>query len=427
MNIAVVGAGFSGLRAAMLLEAQGHQVTVYEARDRVGGRAHSVRGESGFYEAGGEWIDSDHSRCLNLLQELGLTHESHDQWPGRLLWRDEDRPEDEPWPSAVASSEALESWAETAISAMPDEAWEHPQAHQLDHETLGSKLRQVSTDEASAWYLNATNRSDEGEDPDRVGLLGWLVGYRHYLSRTGTEMSAYRFGNGAQAVCEAMEARLGKEVLLSKVLKSVANYEDHVELWFGDEVAFYDACVLTLPPKVLLDVDFGPDLPLESENAWQSMGSARAIKVVLEFSEPIWERKGWKGRLLTDTAIMQSWSGGRNGLHALTCYICGDLADATRKQKEPEKNILESLESLIPGSKGAFVRAHLHDWIGDPFSKGAFSSLAPGSVTKSLIYATAPVGRTYFAGEWTATWAGFYEGALESAERVANQIQELEP
>jgi len=73
MKVAVIGAGFAGLRAAQLLERNGISTAVYEARPRVGGRVHTVdHGDGVRYEAGGEWIDSDHHRVLGLTREVGV-------------------------------------------------------------------------------------------------------------------------------------------------------------------------------------------------------------------------------------------------------------------------------------------------------------------------------------------------------------------
>lgn len=38
LNIGIVGAGFAGLRCADVLLQHGHRVTIFEARDRIGGR-----------------------------------------------------------------------------------------------------------------------------------------------------------------------------------------------------------------------------------------------------------------------------------------------------------------------------------------------------------------------------------------------------
>jgi protoporphyrinogen oxidase len=73
MKIAIIGAGFSGMAAAYDLRRAGHDVTIYEAADYVGGLA------SGFKEPGWDWsvekfyhhwFASD-KHMLGLIKELG--------------------------------------------------------------------------------------------------------------------------------------------------------------------------------------------------------------------------------------------------------------------------------------------------------------------------------------------------------------------
>jgi monoamine oxidase len=44
-HVCVVGAGISGLRSAELLISAGFKVTIFEARDRIGGRVRSSMNE----------------------------------------------------------------------------------------------------------------------------------------------------------------------------------------------------------------------------------------------------------------------------------------------------------------------------------------------------------------------------------------------
>ena len=55
MKIVVIGSGFGGLSAAIRLQAQGHQVTIVEKRDKLGGRAY-VYEQDGFKFDGGPTI-----------------------------------------------------------------------------------------------------------------------------------------------------------------------------------------------------------------------------------------------------------------------------------------------------------------------------------------------------------------------------------
>src|SRR5580658_6972555 len=73
-SIVVVGAGLAGLAAARRLVAGGHEVTVVEARDRVGGRTEGLLLDDGTpLELGGQWIGEGHARMYELAGELGLS------------------------------------------------------------------------------------------------------------------------------------------------------------------------------------------------------------------------------------------------------------------------------------------------------------------------------------------------------------------
>ncbi|HWU22006.1 MAG TPA: FAD-dependent oxidoreductase, partial [Nocardioides sp.] len=78
MRIVVVGAGLAGLAAAWTASADGHDVTVLEARDRVGGRTWSHEIAPGVVvERGGEWIDADQHTIRRFCADLGLPIAPH--------------------------------------------------------------------------------------------------------------------------------------------------------------------------------------------------------------------------------------------------------------------------------------------------------------------------------------------------------------
>ena len=73
-DVVVLGAGLAGLSAARDLAAGGAEVTVLEARDRVGGRVEQVKLADGrLVQLGGEVVGNAHTSYLELVAELGLT------------------------------------------------------------------------------------------------------------------------------------------------------------------------------------------------------------------------------------------------------------------------------------------------------------------------------------------------------------------
>lgn len=74
-NIAIVGAGIAGLTAAYYLKKFGYTVTVYEASDRVGGRMTTDTINDCLIDRGAQFLSSEYSTLLPLIQELGLDTE----------------------------------------------------------------------------------------------------------------------------------------------------------------------------------------------------------------------------------------------------------------------------------------------------------------------------------------------------------------
>ena len=87
-RVVVIGAGLAGLRCASDLVAAGCDVTVLEARDRVGGRVWSHHFDDGqVCERGAEFIDGDHTEVIALAHRLGLslsTREARPHLPDKI-------------------------------------------------------------------------------------------------------------------------------------------------------------------------------------------------------------------------------------------------------------------------------------------------------------------------------------------------------
>ena len=72
VDVIVVGAGFAGLAAARVLEQSGSRVLVLEARDRPGGRAHSVRTRTGWVDLGATWFWPNEPHVRDCIDQLGV-------------------------------------------------------------------------------------------------------------------------------------------------------------------------------------------------------------------------------------------------------------------------------------------------------------------------------------------------------------------
>ena len=72
-DILIIGGGLTGLTIAYLLRQSKSKVVVVEARDRVGGRIHTVHTDSTVpLEMGATWLGNKHTALVHLLKELNI-------------------------------------------------------------------------------------------------------------------------------------------------------------------------------------------------------------------------------------------------------------------------------------------------------------------------------------------------------------------
>jgi len=67
-KITIIGAGLSGLYTALLLQ-DTYDITILEARERIGGRIYTIDG----FDMGPSWIWSHQKEILDLISTMGLT------------------------------------------------------------------------------------------------------------------------------------------------------------------------------------------------------------------------------------------------------------------------------------------------------------------------------------------------------------------
>lgn len=77
MDVIIIGAGAAGLMAARKLSGVGHAVCILEARNRIGGRIHTITDVNLATpaEGGAEFIHGNLAVTLKLLEEAGMKKE----------------------------------------------------------------------------------------------------------------------------------------------------------------------------------------------------------------------------------------------------------------------------------------------------------------------------------------------------------------
>ena len=112
-DVLVLGAGIAGLAAARALAERGIHPLVLEARDRVGGRIHSLQTGQGFVELGAEFVHGRASELWALIEEAGIETAERD---GTMLRAEFDGGIVEDDPRDDATFQTLEELREYAIA-----------------------------------------------------------------------------------------------------------------------------------------------------------------------------------------------------------------------------------------------------------------------------------------------------------------------
>ncbi|WP_293031124.1 FAD-dependent oxidoreductase [Natronococcus sp.] len=442
-DVGVVGAGLAGLTAARELTEAGVDVVVLEARDRVGGRTAADSLPTGdAIDRGAEWIDTEHERVLELVEEFDLELcEQYDAGVDRVavageLFDHENRFRALPEESASELQAALERIESLRRDVPLESPHEAPDAERWDATTLESWKREAMATEAAREAFDAFVRAEFTVEPSGISLLYFLAavdagGGLEIPAESTSVTQKYRLADSTQQLSEGLAAGLGGAVRLSEPVRRIDRRGDDVTLETDDETYAVSDAIVAIPPPLIDRIDHEPSLPARRRGLVQRMPMGAVIKCFAAYEEPFWREDGYSGSVLAaDGAVTEVADGtlpdGDRGL--LVAFVAG--ADALewsdRPAAERRERVLEELGRYL-GPRATDPLEYADEaWSKTRWSTGGYNAaMTPGTLTTCGDALREPVGGVRWAGSETALeWRGFMEGAIHSGERVANEILE---
>ena len=304
-DVVVIGAGLAGLAAARRLVAGGHEVTVVEARERVGGRTEGLVLEDGTpLELGGQWVGEGHTRMHELIGELGLSTFRTWNDEGQLLLRPAGqavhvKPHKGAVPrlSPFALADLLQGmlrFGRLAARTDLERPWLTPGAEVLDGQTWESWIRRNLRTRAGRAYFHVACEAVFAAQASDVSLLHALF-YAHSNADLETLLAVDRGGQqdrvtgGSVLVAEAMAAALGERVVLGRPVRRIEHDGNGVRVIARDGTQYRgDAAIVTLPPALAGRLEYDPPLPSWRDQLTQRMPAGSVIKAYAIYPEPFW-------------------------------------------------------------------------------------------------------------------------------------------
>lgn len=440
-RVLVIGAGYAGLACADELAYAGYQVTVVEARDRIGGRVKSnttlIRNQT--LEEGGELVGPNQPIWGAYRKRFGFNFikmESKNvdviELDGKLKSKKD----------AIALFDQMnEAFARLNKLAEPIPAyspWEYDQAKQLDKLSLGDWIegldpRTVSPECKRCMSIQFT--AINGVPPAWQSLLMVLsiikgAGLQKFWDETDT----MHVKGGCQQLAEQLQKSLvakGGTVITSQAVRSVRVLKDKVTVTFADgKQGSWDDVVLTAPPSVWGKIAFFPALP-----AGMVTPFADNVKYLGVCNDQPWKAIDRQANAVSDGNVQLTWettdgtiAGGEHAVVAITGGPAADVCRSWTKAGTVEAEYTKALDKFWPGFAMASVKgkSKIYDWLSDPYSRGSYSCPAPGQVTVAgPLLAKGVGGRLHFAGEHCCyAFLGWMEGALSSGVRLAARLCE---
>ncbi|MFW3168911.1 FAD-dependent oxidoreductase [Geodermatophilus sp. CPCC 206100] len=441
-NVAVIGAGVTGLTAATRLAAAGKTVVVLEARERVGGRLWTEVVDGQLREIGGQWVSPDQTALLETLDELGLeTYSRYRDGESLYITRDGElrRFTGDIFPAGERTEKEISRLVDVldGLTAEVDPAapWAHPRAQELDRISFRGWLEQ---------------QTDDDEARENVALFvaeAMLTKPAHTFSLLQALLMAASAGGFSNLVdadfildkrvvggLQQVPLRLAEELAAGSVrlgtpVRTIEWDESGATVTGADIAVRARHVVVAVPPNLYDRIQYVPALPRLRQQLHQHQSLGLVIKVHATYETPFWRAGGLSGTAFSPYQLVhEAYDNTNHGESrgTLVGFVAAEQADALLRLSAEERRarILESLAAYFGPEARRPVTYYESDWAAEEWTRGAYaSSFALGGLTRYGALQLQPVGPIRF-GSSDLAGLGYQhvDGGIRVGRRLADDI-----
>jgi monoamine oxidase len=414
----IIGAGLSGLAAAYSLKQAGWRVTVIEARDRIGGRVLSYsfpQSPDLICELGGEWIGANHEQVQALCREFNIELQDH-RFSASLM-RDGVVKRPDQWSFSPRAESAFEKFKKQY------KAYKHKDKLKLDRYDWWTWLQNIGFTEEDLLLRDLMDSTDFGESIRHVSA--YTAAAEYFESGPANEMDFKIVGGNSRLVTE-LAMRVGQgNIRTSMQVEEIRQRAGRVTVQAKGATFSADACICTVPSRVLEEIRFDPPLPSAQLAAAEELQYSRIVKNSVLFSERFWGAEDFS--LVSDVTSHYYFHSTKRqpGTEGILCsYAIGEKADVLAAQNDRRRMDIITRD-LIPLNERAPQLARAitsYAWQRDRYTQGAYALYRPGQWFTLRPLLQRPHIKVLFAGEHLADWQGFMEGAIVTGQEAAQAL-----
>lgn len=434
-KVIVVGAGFAGLIAARELEAAGIEVNVFEARDRIGGRAWTDKRLGGHaLEMGATWV-----HWMQPFVWTEITRYGQQIYPSPDI-------DKAYWVSGDTVFEGTEHDLDVALTALQDKIFEGSREFfPYPHDPLAILRDPATSDDLRERFLKADTGSvldclRNGEySQAQIDLADsyWSAGYQgptatasplmathwaslsdHRSALMDEQTLRFKLVDGMRGLYTAIASDLRCEIGLNTAVGHIAHDPSGVRVTLADgSTHSADAVIVTVPIGALKHVEFSPalsqgqqDVVREGSNSvgfkiWIKVAGHHSVIAGAPGNNPISLMRSEKFLPDEDATILVGFGSDHTTIEL-------DSIESAQRALDVWRTDLK-----VTDSGG-------HDWVADKWSGQTWATLKSGQFFHGWSLFQQSETRLKFAGaDYASGWNGVVvDGAIESGITTARSL-----